>query len=186
MNNDVLDNDLLIEKTETKHQYAGFWIRVGASLIDLVVYLPALGVNMYNLYFLKSLPLQIFTTVVLMVYKPWMEYQYGGTLGKMAVKIKVIRGDSQSITIQQSVIRNAPTLVSQAISLVTGFLLFNHPEFQAASSMLEIANLQNQVMSQNVGFLVSLFYIVSCVAVAFTATKQALHDMLAETFCIRY
>jgi uncharacterized RDD family membrane protein YckC len=185
MENEILDKDLLIENAADKREYAGFWIRVGASLIDLVVYLPVLGVNMYNLYFLKSLPLQLITTFVLLVYKPFMEYRYGATLGKMAVKIKVMDSDSGSITIPQAVIRNLPSLLSQLLSVITAVLLFLEPDFQEASSMMEVAALQKEVMSPIPNYVVSLFYMVSCITVAFSATKQGLHDMMAGTFCVK-
>lgn len=185
MENEVLDRDLLVDKTNTQHEYAGFWIRVGASLIDGVIYLPMLGINMYNLYFLKSLPLQLATTLVLLAYKPFMEYRYGATLGKMAVKIKVVNGDSESITIPQAVIRNIPSLLSQVISVIGAILLFLSPDFQSASSMMEVAALQNQVMSPVPGYVVSVFYLISCITVGVNVNKQGIHDMMAGTFCVK-
>lgn len=185
MEQDVLDKDLLIENSEQKHEYAGFWIRVGASFIDMVVYLPIMGLNMYNLYSLKSLPLQLLTTLILVVYKPFMEYRYGATLGKMAVKIKVIDKDSNGLSIQKAVIRNTFSLLGQALSLVTGVLLFTNTEFLEATSMFEVAALQNTVMSPVPNYIVSVVYCISCLTVAFSATKQALHDMLAGTFCVK-
>jgi uncharacterized RDD family membrane protein YckC len=185
MEDNILDKDLLVEKNEIQHEYAGFWIRTGASLIDLVVYLPIIGINIYNLNSLKSLPLQIFTTVLLMVYKPWMEFQYGSTLGKMAVRVKVVSRDSDSISIQQAVIRNAPGFASQILAMITTVLLFMHPDFQTVSSMDEVANLEDRVFTSVPEYVITSFYMISCFAVAFNANKQALHDSMAGTFCIR-
>jgi uncharacterized RDD family membrane protein YckC len=185
MENEILDRDLLVEKSTVQHEYAGFWIRVGASLIDLVVYLPVFGVNMYNMYFWKSLPVQLFTTFLLMVYKPFMEYQYGGTLGKMAVSVKVVDGDSHSISITQSVIRNAPSLLSQVVTLIGAMLLFLNPDFQSADSMMEVATLQNEVMSPIPNYIISFFLFVSYITVGLSSKKQGLHDMMAGTYCIK-
>jgi uncharacterized RDD family membrane protein YckC len=185
MEQEILDNDLLVQNTERQRVFAGFWERVGASLIDGVVYLPVIGINAYNLYWLKSLPLQLITTLVLLAYKPFMEYRYGASLGKMALKIKVIGKDSDQLTIQQAVIRHLPTALGQILSAITAILLFMNSDFQSASSMFEVAALQNAVMSPIPNYLISTFYLVSCITVAFSASKQAIHDMMAGTFCIK-
>lgn len=185
MEQDVLDKDLLTENKERQREYAGFWIRVGASFIDMVVYLPVIGINMYNLYFLKSLPLALLATLVLVVYKPFMEYRYGATLGKMAVKVKVVTGDSDQISIQHAVVRNIPALLGNLLSGLTAVLLFSNADFQSASTMFEVAALQNEVMSPVPNYVISIFYCVSCLAVAFNDKKQGLHDMMAGTYCVK-
>ncbi|MBK8392708.1 MAG: RDD family protein [Saprospiraceae bacterium] len=48
--------------------------------------------------------------ILLMCYKPFMEFQYGATLGKMAVKLKVVNLDFEKITLSQSIIRYIPGL----------------------------------------------------------------------------
>lgn len=186
MENEVLDQELLIENQASQHQYAGFWIRVGASFIDLLAYSPVLGLNIYNIYFLKNLPVQVATTLLLLVYKPFMEYRYGATLGKMALKIKVIDGNANSITIPQAFIRNAPSIVSQVISLIGAVLLFTNSDFESASSMAEVASLQKEVMSPIPNYLATIFYFISCIVVGTSAKKQGIHDQMAGTYCIKH
>jgi uncharacterized RDD family membrane protein YckC len=184
MENEVLDQDLIVKKNEGERVYVGFWTRVGASLIDFVVYAPVMGINMYNLYSLKNLPLQIATMLVLLIYKPFMEYRYGATLGKMAVKIKVVGADSEEISLTQSCLRNITTLVSQVLAVITTLILFNNQDFLDANSMFEVANIQNNVISPIPNYVISTFYFVSCLAIVGNDKKQALHDMLAKTFCV--
>lgn len=185
MEQDVLDKDLLIENTERQQEHIGFWTRVGASLIDMVVYLPVGGINLYNMYSLKSLPLLFLSSLILIVYKPFMEYRYGATLGKMAVKIKVTNKEYGQLSIQQAVIRDIPALLGQVLSLITSLLLFMNEDFLEATSMLEVSALQNTVLSPVPNYAISIFYCISCVTVAFSASKQALHDMMAGTYVVK-
>lgn len=184
MENKVLDNNLQINVEELKENWAGFWVRVGASLIDFLVYLPLIGLNMYNLYILKSLPLQLIVAIIITIYKPFMEYRYGATLGKMAVKIRVVNLNFQQLTISQSILRNFPYLLSQIISIASTIMLFQHSDFQAATSIIEVGYVQNEVISPLFNLAVSFFILISCIIVAFTARKQGLHDLIAKTYCI--
>jgi uncharacterized RDD family membrane protein YckC len=117
-------------------------VRVGASLIDFLVYLPLIGLNMYNLYILKSLPLQLIVAIIITIYKPLLEYRYGATLGKMAVKIRVVNLNFQQLTLSQSILRNFPYLLSQIISIASTIMLFQHSDFQAATSIIEVGYVQ--------------------------------------------
>ena len=183
MENQVLDSHLQVEDIN-QSQWAGFWIRVGASLIDALVFLPVIGFNFYNLYALKSLPLALIVTFALILYKPYMEFRYGATLGKMAVKIKVVNNLLNPITLNQAIFRYIPWLISQIVSVAATVLLYSHPDFEVATSMSDIGYLQNEVISPAINMFASLFLMVSCLVVAFSAKKQGLHDMMAGTFCV--
>jgi uncharacterized RDD family membrane protein YckC len=187
MENHVLDNDLQVlseEQNKLKPKFAGFWIRVGASLVDFVVYLPLMALSMYNTYSLKNFQVQIVIYLLLTVYKPFMEYKYGATLGKMAVKIKVVDLNLGSITLSQSMIRYFPWVLSQGLSFVTAILLFQNESFQSAESMMEVAALQSQVISPVLNYVTTGVFFVSCIAMAFSDEKQALHDKAAKTYCV--
>ncbi len=186
MEQQLLDNDLqtMPQQNDSVKQFAGFWIRFGASFIDGLVYLPLVLLNMYNLYEIKSLPLQLFIVLLLIVYKPFMEYKYGATLGKMALKIKVVSANFESLSLSQAVVRFSPWLLSQIVSLISTILLYLNPSFQDANTMLEVGTLQNEVFSSIIGTTASFLVLISGLIIAFDSRKQGLHDMLANTFCI--
>jgi uncharacterized RDD family membrane protein YckC len=184
MEQQILDNDLQMHSDEINHKWAGFWIRVGASLIDVLVFLPFIGLNMHNLYTLKSLPLQLIVSLAFVMYKPFMEYKYGATLGKMGVGIKVVNLEFGKLTLSQSIIRNFPYWLSQLFSIFTTILLYNNPDFQSATSMIDVGTIQNEVASPWINYLISTITLISCIVVAFSAKKQGLHDMIAKTYCI--
>lgn len=185
MEQQLLDNDLqTMPQNEPIRQFAGFWIRVGATFIDALVYLPLVGLNFYNLYEIKSLPLQLIIALVVTVYKPFMEYKYGATLGKMAVKIKVVNTNFEPLTMSQAIVRYSPWLLSQIVSVIGTVLLYLNPAFQEATTMVEVGTLQNEGFSSILGTTTSFLVLVSCIVVAFNNTKQGLHDMLANTYCV--
>jgi uncharacterized RDD family membrane protein YckC len=184
MENQVIDNNIQSENADTGIKFAGFWIRVGASFIDFFVYLPLIGLNMYNLYILKSLPLQLIISLILFLYKPFMEYKYGATLGKMAVQIKVVSNDLNQISMAQSILRYIPWIISQAISTYGTIVLFLHPDFKILTGLYDVGNLQKELINPGINMIGSTFLFISCIIVGFSDNKKGLHDMIANTYCI--
>jgi uncharacterized RDD family membrane protein YckC len=184
MEQEILDNDLTLETVSETNKWAGFWIRTGASLIDVIVYLPIVALSFFNLFSLKFLALQIVIDVALLLYKPLMEYKYGATLGKMAVKIKVVNANFEPLTVQQAILRNVPFWLSHLSSLAGAVILFQHTNFETATTMAQVTFLQNEAIPSTINTAISFFTLVCCIVVAFNAKKQGLHDMMANTYCI--
>ena len=182
MENQVLDDEMALEEAEPK--YAGFWIRVGASLIDVLVYLPFAGFNLYNFYTLKNLPLQIIVTILILLYKPLMEFRYGATVGKMAVKIKVVNQQFGKISLTQAILRYSPWLPSWALSLYSTIILFQNQAFLSTSDMQEVAMIQQQETPVTLTNIFSVLLLITVLVVAFDDKKRGVHDMIAGTFCV--
>lgn len=188
MENQILDNEFneaekpIIEKRNIR--YAGFWIRVAASFIDFLVLTPIVFLNYYNILVVKNLPLLFFTILASMLYKPFMEYKYGATLGKMAVSVKVVDYNYAQISLEQAAIRYIPWFINVVISAILTVTLFNTPEFSEVDDFAGIGqatqNLPFYLYSQVYNFVFLIFIIV----VAFNFKKQGLHDMMAKTYCI--
>ena len=82
--------------------FAKFWARFGAMLIDgLVVIAIVLPATYFNVIQWKSPWIYIVTSLLTIIYKPFMEYEYGATLGKMAVGIKVVGHQFQKVTLDR-------------------------------------------------------------------------------------
>lgn len=183
--NDVLDDNLQEgEVINSNVRWAGFWIRVGAALIDFLVYIPPAGLLIYNLFSLKSLPLQLAIIIALAIYKPLMEYKYGATLGKMAMGIKVVNHNFGGISLTQALTRYIPWAVGQVISIISNIILFANVDFLSASGMTETAEVQANIIPGGISYLGTTLILVSVIVVAFTDNKRGLHDMLADTYCI--
>jgi uncharacterized RDD family membrane protein YckC len=124
-------------------------------------------------------------TVPGLLYKPLMEAYCGATLGKMACGIKVIDGQGKKLSLLNAYARYLPFLAAAVIGLVNQLVLFSLPAFQSAESFTEIAQAQQEkTLLDILGTVVNIFVVIECIVAAFTVRKRALHDMLAESFCV--
>lgn len=124
-------------------RYAGFWIRVGAKIIDgllmMVVMLLALGVIVLALYglgvfteeFARKLEgdnpegigiilsaygcLILFSILFQLAYNGYMVRRWGATVGKMAVGIKVVTAEGQPVSLGRAIGRAAADMINNFI-----------------------------------------------------------------------
>jgi uncharacterized RDD family membrane protein YckC len=163
---------------------AGFWIRVGAHIIDSVIFFPIIILSIWNTYSLKSIAVLILSSLPGLIYKPFMESFFGATLGKMACGIKVIDDNGKKLSLFVAYVRFFPFLIAAGVALAGQVIVFSSPQFQSATSMLEIGQAQQANYLKYVAMIVNLLVMIECVFAAFTFRKRALHDMLAESFCV--
>jgi uncharacterized RDD family membrane protein YckC len=168
-----------------KDAYAGFWWRVLASLIDAVISMLILFVPAYLIYGLAivtllrpeatSIPFSanelivgvlVANFVILIfniLYKTVCECsRLQGTLGKMAVGIKVTDIYGERISFPRSLVRTLPFYGATIVAVIGLFI--GVPELE------------------NVFQLVGL---ISCIVVAVPPYKQGLHDMMAQSLVLR-
>jgi len=163
---------------------AGFWIRVGENIIDSLIFLPIIILSVWNTYSLKSTVVLILASLPGLIYKPFMESYFGATLGKMSCKIKVIDDNGKKLSLFNAYIRFFPFLLSAGVALAGQLILFSSPEFQSATTMMEIGEAQQGSFLVVISYPVNILILIDCIVVAFTFRKRALHDMMAESFCV--
>jgi uncharacterized RDD family membrane protein YckC len=172
------------EPMEGYSRPAGFWIRVGAYIIDFLIFIPIGILSFWNTYSLKSIVVLVLISLPGLMYKPFMESFFSATLGKMSCKIKVIDDNGKKLSLFNAYIRFFPFLLLAGVSLASQVILFSSSQFQSARSWIEIKQ------AQQVNFLVVISYsamvlvLIDCIMVAFTFRKRALHDMMADSFCV--
>jgi uncharacterized RDD family membrane protein YckC len=163
---------------------AGFWIRAGAQIIDLLVFLPIVGLSYWNTFSLKSTVVLVLISVPGLIYKPFMESFFGATLGKMACRVKVIDDNDNKLSLFAAYVRFFPFLLSAGVNLAGQLILFSSEQFQSATSMIELSQAQQGNFLAPMGTVIGILVVIECVVAAFTFRKRALHDMLAESFCV--
>jgi uncharacterized RDD family membrane protein YckC len=112
-------------------EYAGFWIRVGASLIDTIVFLPILFIPLTLIYgseYWTSEELVFGVWDVLLRYiapifiTVWLWTKYLGTPGKMALRLRVVDAQTgQAISTPKAIGRYLAYYIS-ALPLLLGFI----------------------------------------------------------------
>jgi uncharacterized RDD family membrane protein YckC len=172
------------EAMENYSRPAGFWIRAGAYIIDSLIFIPLMVLAFWNMFRLKSVFVLIVISLPGLVYKPLMESYFGATLGKMACRIKVIDDNGKKLSLGSAYARFLPFFVSGAITLVSQLILFSSTEFESVRSFVELGQAQEKGFLHAISILVSIFITIDCIVAAFTFRKRALHDMLAESFCV--
>ena len=179
MENNILDQ----EQTQySEIKYAGFWERVGASLIDFLIFLPVYGLSFYNSMNLKNLVLALVLGFVFLIYKIYMEGVKGATIGKRVMHIVVINEQNEKATMNQVIARNSLYILNTLVGIFSTVLIFNAAGFEDATTFMEISTFQQQNGSP-IGTIVGVIVLISVIVVAFDKHKQALHDKIGKTYC---
>lgn len=186
MHNDILDYNYDGEGIEKNTYYASFWSRVGATLIDGLVFIPVAFLNVYNTSTIHSLVLEGIIIVVYLLYKPLLEYLHGATLGKMALRMQVVNEHGDPIDATQAIIRSIPYLLLGAFSMSILFYIHATHGYEGIEPSLAYLKLMEDSLVPTLNSSINLFFIVSCLFVAFRpTTRRALHDTMAGTYCVQ-
>lgn len=100
--------------------YAGFWVRLGAALLDTLFVLPLVGLTMYlnsrgkDFYLYTFLPMLVFY----FWYEIYLPKRYGGTPGKLAIGLKILRTDGQSIQWREAILRHSVVLAFTVLNSI--------------------------------------------------------------------
>lgn len=185
MNNNAFDNDLEDRKPPfSQPQFANLWSRLGAHIVDTCIFIPIILLSQYNVFTLKLLPIELLLSSIWMIYKPYMEYRYGATLGKMVLKIKVVNTQFQAIDSDQAVKRFLVFLIGYIGVGLINYWIFTHPEFAEITDYESLGNLQKSLNAEFIINVANIPLFVSVIAIIFDQQKQALHDQFAGTYCI--
>lgn len=177
----------IFEGDEMPVEYAGFWVRLRALIVDglalgVLSYFIAFCINFTNLTFLN-----LVSPLISACYKPLLEYKFGATLGKMIVKIKVIGSNQQLPSLKAALLRNIVTISLSFITIVYRVIYEISPEilnYQFQKGANTVDNFfYSFTYSLRVG--VGLFYIVDAIfLLTDKVTKRALHDRIGNTYVI--
>ncbi len=118
------------------YEYAGFWIRFGAKLIDgivmaicqliigvlLGVVLTVVGVSQDSMAIGLVVVQQIIGFAIPVAYNTYFIGRFGATLGKMACQIKVVTPEGEAVTYARAFGRYFAELVS-GLTLAIGYIM---------------------------------------------------------------
>ena len=162
----------------THGKIAGFWIRVGADLLD-AVFLWVVG-------WLLALPLRdaflqlgergVFIGLAIsLLYTGLLQSRFGGgrTLGKRILGLTVVRPDGTLMSLDRSLVRYA----------LMGLLVY---QGAVAATLALVVPFLSLSMAETLLSAVALALFFGCVLVVpFHPLKRGLHDLLAGTIVVR-
>lgn len=174
-----MDNNK-VERLE-QEDFIGFWKRVLATILDLIVILiPAVIVywifNSLAVSLHSEIPI-ILEYILFVVFDVFMIVRFGGTPGKLILKIKIINQQGNYPTLKEALIRNIFRIISTIFSMIVGVSLY---DLTAISTNLALWAPLATDLSKILGFIMLVDYLF----VAFTPRKRALHDMMAGTYVV--
>ena len=115
--------------------YAGFWVRLGASLVDTIIYLLLTAPMLIAIYgweyydfeeeiygFIAGPADLLISWIVPMIATIWLWMTYRATPGKMLFSLKVVKADTgAALTLKEAFIRYLGYVLA-AIPLCLGFI----------------------------------------------------------------
>jgi uncharacterized RDD family membrane protein YckC len=175
----------------SKEIYGGFWIRLGAFCIDMLIALPLVGLHLWMDGLSKTTycvitALNVVASVFVSIYcvKKW-----GGSPGKLALGLKIVleNGDDVdwagvfwrvSIIYVHYFVSTAVTLLSVGQIADDVFASFNHTErTHAISAVYPKLSLQLLILGN--------LWILESFVLLMNEKRRALHDFMAGTVVIK-
>ena len=171
--------------------YSGFWPRLGAMLLDLLIVIPVLVFTVLLDSFDKHLYLlTLFTSLLFNFwYQVYLPYKYGGTPGKLIVGIRIVKLDSSAIGWREAILRESVYLIIMVINIfvmsVAVFLADN--EVYKNLDWLEQAEyLDSLVVGSSITYYLNQIWTWSEMVVLLTnKRKRAIHDFIAGTVIVK-
>lgn len=187
-NNDiVLDSEVLDQQEKV-----GFLPRLGAAAIDFgILIIPTGAASWYATWMAKSFTLMIVIFLLSSLYKPLMEAIWGATVGKMAIKAKVVKEDGTPIGFPEAFTRYIPWLFGLAYGIYANYQMMTATGYLDANGTVELATFMQEyaasqgIMAQVLQWGTTFIPLISALLIFSSAKKQAAHDILARTIVVR-
>ncbi|MGB0732193.1 MAG: RDD family protein [Pontibacterium sp.] len=163
-------------------KYKTFWLRLLALFIDGLVFLPLSWVDEYVLSGAVGaygiVGWGIFYSLISIAYYVLMHVKFGQTLGKMAVRVKVLNVTEEGyISLKQACIRYIPLFAALPMGVMMYvYLAFYPSEIEAFSS-------SNFVLYTAGAAIV--WALLDIVTFIFQEERRALHDLIAGSVVVR-
>ncbi|MEK4235215.1 RDD family protein [Paenibacillus sp. FSL R5-0475] len=169
-----------VERLE-QEDFIGFWKRVLATILDLLIILiPAVIVywifNSLAISLHSEIPI-ILEYIFFVVFDVFMIVRFGGTPGKLVLKMKIVNQQGNIPTLKEALIRNIFRIMSTIFSMIVGVSLY---DLTVISTTLNLW----APLATDLSKILGLIMLVDYLFVAFTPRKRALHDMMAGTYVV--
>jgi uncharacterized RDD family membrane protein YckC len=175
------------QQTTDNVKYGGFWSRFGALLLDGLILAPiSFGITYFNITSWKSSLLLFLISVIAIAYKPFMEFTYGATLGKMVLKLRVTNTNLEKANLAEILLRNVFHIVPQLVTLLLSIgMIYNNPDFEAVDGWGDYTVFISQFsLLQYINLANGLITIVDAIMLATDEQKRSLHDRIGGTLVI--
>jgi len=173
-------------------QYAGFWRRLLAGLLEfIIVGIPLFSAHYYSWYISKNLFvfMQLGAPMLLTLMDLYLLTRFGGTIGKLLVGIRVVKINGDKININNALLRNSVDILYTVISIAIFMAILDRIDYRIVSSLhgKQLGDYWQKVYPSWNYILryINTIYGTSEAFVMLTNNKRrAIHDFIAGTIVI--
>ena len=172
--------------------YAGFWRRLGALLIDLLIIAPIIIATYYiqNLNRLNFLYTLIPTYGFYIFYNFYLVRRYEGTPGKRIAKIKIKQKNGKRITWKEVILRETVNLVFSVLSslaYIIAVMQISDSTFESLTWLKKTVEITKfyPVWQKPVEWLSNIWIWSEFIVLLTNKRRRALHDYMAGTLVIK-
>lgn len=177
--------------TTSSLRYVGFWPRLAAFLLDILIFLPW-GVIVYfgeQYYRLFDLYLFIPTIFVELLYYVYLVHRFGGTPGKLIMGIRIRKLNGERVDYYQAILRYLPQFIFILLTSIAGviaILNISDVEYYALAFMERAERLDQLTPFWNKIVQISLgvWMAVGLIVLLTNKKRRALHDFIAGTVVV--
>ena len=183
--------DFLPIKSNAQKVYAGFWKRFCAGFADTLIIMPLAFLFVWLEGFDRTLAIGITipASILFAMYNVFFNARFGGTLGKLAVGIRITKPDGTRINWSEAWKRSAIDLIFASIVLVVQVwgLMHVNPRLYASLGWMDRARLVVEHAPSwygSINMLQQVWVWSEVVVILFNKRKRAIHDFIAGTIVI--
>jgi len=173
-------------------EYVGFWKRLGAMLVDLLLFIPAMA--LYFLLLTHSPQAYVAVTLLMFLFSLffyiYLVKEYEGTPGKLVAGIKIIQQDGSRITYREAILRSAIWLVPWTIytfGLIYARLDSPPVELSSMSTFELLGYLEKKAwLVTAINDIAGAIWVFGgIVFILANPKKRAIHDFIAGTVVVK-
>jgi uncharacterized RDD family membrane protein YckC len=172
--------------------YAGFWLRFFAGCIDFAVLLPPMAVSLYFEQKSRMFHLYAFlpTLVVWLWFHVYLVERYGGTPGKLLLKIRIAMADGSQVTLKAAALRYGAVFALSGLSswaIILAALSMTDEMYFSLSYMERNRKLVEMAPSWYFMAIMAMetWLLIGFLTMMFNKKRRAVHDFMAGTVVIR-
>lgn len=172
--------------------FAGFWKRLGAAIIDIIVFLPVMFISYYiqSISMLTAMLTTIILTPLFYLYIIYFHYKFGATIGKMVVGIQITLPNGHKIGLKEAVLRSSVEIVITCFVVTAQLIALNHADsvIYLNAELLDRAKYLVLLLPSWYGLINLLnqaWFWSEFIVLLFNKRKRAIHDFIAGTVVIK-
>jgi uncharacterized RDD family membrane protein YckC len=181
--------DLFAEKS-----YAGFWSRMAAALLDILLFAPLgyiTGCVMVFMIELSAPVAVVFFPLLVLWYTVYLPKRYGGTPGKLIMGIKIVKSDFLPVGWKEVFLRKSVDILFGVLGVILMGVSDRYQRYDVVTGVLleeaDYLHKREQFDMLFIGALIlaAVWMISEWAALLTNTRKRAIHDYIAGTVVIK-